>query len=255
MNHKYLLFILTIFGVLTLMFSFDKVSAKTIIKTGYCGTTENGLDGTNIKYELVDPDDDGKQYTLNLYGTGKNEQYQMDWDTSIPGYRVNAPYSKEDGKYYNITKINIGEGITHVSYGSFCGIEVKSLKLPKSLQYIDSWAFNGNNLKNITIPDKVKKIGEYAFYKLGDSVNNVTIGKNVSSIGYLAIPGIQKQLVIRSTKLSKKRISTIDNRGGLELRGYKMTVKVPKKKYSSYKKMLNKMNSNIKSQKIKFKKI
>ncbi|MBE5937975.1 MAG: hypothetical protein E7265_08095, partial [Lachnospiraceae bacterium] len=80
-------------------------------------------------------------------------------------------------------------------------------------------------------------------------LNKVTIGKNVAKIGAKAFYGCSKleTLIIKTTKLTVKKV-------GSKVFGKtpkKMTVKVPKKKFNAYKKMLIKRGVNKKA---KFKK-
>ena len=82
---------------------------------------------------------------------------------------------------------------------------------------------------------KVTEIGKNAFkgYKY---LTNVTIGSNVKKIGKNAFYGCKKlkTITIKSTKLTKKSIGSNAFKGTYK----KPTVKVPKKKYKTYKTIL-----------------
>lgn len=56
------------------------------------------------------------------------------------------------------------EGIKGIGYGTFTGCtNLKTVKLPSTLEYIDSYAFSETGIEEITIPKSVTKIGMEAF--------------------------------------------------------------------------------------------
>ena len=95
---------------------------------------------------------------------------------------------------------------------------------------------------------KVTAIEKNAFKK-NKKMKSVTIGKNVRKIGKKAFYGCKKlkKLTIKSTKLTTKKVGS----KAFGKTPKKMTVKVPKKKFKAYKKMLIKRGVNKKA---KFKK-
>ncbi len=56
------------------------------------------------------------------------------------------------------------EGIKGIGYGTFTGCaNLKTVKLPSTLEYIDAYAFSETGIEEITIPKSVTKIGMEAF--------------------------------------------------------------------------------------------
>ena len=115
---------------------------------------------------------------------------------------------------------------------------------------IEKNAFKNNKkLKTLKLGKNVTAIGSQAFYGC-KNLKTVTIGKNVSKIGSKAFYGCGKlkTLIIKSEKLTTGKIG----KKAFSKTSKSMTVKVPKKKYKSYKTMLIKRGVNKKA---KFKKI
>lgn len=111
-------------------------------------------------------------------------------------------------------------------------------------------AFKGNkNIKSVTIGKNVKTIDKSAFEGC-KQLTSVTIGKSVTMIGTKAFYGCTrlKTLTIKSTKLTAKKIGS----KAFSKTPKSMTVKVPKKKFKTYKSMLIKKGVNKKG---KFKKM
>jgi hypothetical protein len=78
------------------------------------------------------------------------------------------------GTLNNLTHVNIGNTITHIGAQAFDTANLSSVKLPDSLEVIDSWAFSGNlNMSSIEIPDSVTSIGSGAFWS--SSPTSITI--------------------------------------------------------------------------------
>lgn len=114
---------------------------------------------------------------------------------------------------------------------------------------IEKNAFYGcKKLKTVKIGKNVKMIGAKAFYKC-KKLKAVTIGKKVRKIGKKAFYGCSKlkKLIIKSTKLTKKRVG----KKAFGKTPKRMTVKILKKKFKLYKSMLIKRGVNKKA---KFKK-
>ena len=149
---------------------------------------------------------------------------------------------------------------------------IKSVSIGKNVKTIGASAFyKCTKLKTVTFGSNVTSIGDKAFYKctaltktslpsmvktIGKSafegckkVTSVTIGKSVEKIGEKAFYGCSKvkTLTIQSTKLTTKKIGN----KAFTKTPKSMTVKVPKKKFKTYKSMLIKKGVNKKA---KFKK-
>lgn len=108
--------------------------------------------------------------------------------------------------------IILPENVTNIASEAFRDSRrLKEIKLPASLEVIGSYAFAGTGLTSITIPDNVSEMGDRGLQscqflthiKLGDkltyvpecwaeycdNIEEVTIGKNISTIGWRAFRG------------------------------------------------------------------
>lgn len=110
------------------------------------------------------------------------------------------------------------------------------------------------NAKTITIPATIKVKGvTYKVTKIADNsfrnnkkITEITIGKNIVSIGKNAFYGCKKlkTITIRSKKLTSKTVSKNAFKGLTRI----TTIKVPKNKLTAYKKLLKKkgLSSKVK---------
>lgn len=74
------------------------------------------------------------------------------------GLRRNYRYGDENGN------LVIPEGYRFIGYGSFeDGVNIKSVKLPESLQVIDANAFHGTSITSIVLPENVDDVRTDAF--------------------------------------------------------------------------------------------
>ncbi len=124
----------------------------------------------------------------------------------------------------NITKVSIGKNVTYIGKNAFLGCaKLKTVTLGNNVTTIADKAFyNCTKLKAIIIPAKVTLIGKQAFGKC----------KNL------------KTITIKTSKLTDKKI------GAKAFKGIhsKATIKVPKKKVDTYKKLLKKKGIGSKVQ-------
>jgi len=154
----------------------------------------------------------------------------------------------KNNKY--IKKVIIGNNIITIGDNAFYGCKkLKTVKFGKNVKIIGNKAFyKCSALTKITIPSKVKTIGKSAFEGC-KKLKTVTIGKSVTKIGAKAFYGCSKikTLTIKSSKLTTKKIGSKT----FSKTSKSMTVKVPKKKFKTYKSMLIKRGVNKKA---KFKK-
>lgn len=110
------------------------------------------------------------------------------------------------------------------------------------------------NAKTITIPATIKVKGvTYKVTKIADNsfrnnkkITEITIGKNIVSIGKNAFYGCKKlkTITIRSKKLTSKTVSKNAFKGLTRI----TTIKVPRKEFTAYKKLLKKkgLSSKVK---------
>lgn len=189
--------------------------------------------------------------TYDITGTITAANYAI---TVNPGVLTikEAPKAKEEEKapkkgakikdakklaYYKVTKVGTKAGkVGTVEYIKPVNKKKKTVSIPSTIT-VDG------------IKYKVTGIASNAF-KNNKYVTKVTIGKNVTTIKSKAFYGCKKlkTLIIKTTKLSIKKIGS----KAFSKTPKTMTVKVPKKKYKSYKSMLVKRGVNKKA---KFKKI
>ncbi len=160
-------------------------------------------------------------------------------------YKVTA-IEKNAFKNAKITKLTIGNNIETIGDNAFSGCKkLKSVKFGKNVTTIGNKAFyKCTSLTKVTIPAKTKTIGKSAFEGC-KKVTSVTIGKNVSKIDSKAFYGCSKlkTLTIKSSKLTTKKIGS----KAFSKTSKSMTVKVPKKKFKTYKSMLIKRGVNKKA--------
>lgn len=96
----------------------------------------------------------------------------------------------------------------------------------------------------MTIGSNVTSIGKSAFEKC-TKLKSVTLSKNVESIGKNAFKDCKKlkKITIKSTKLDADGVK----KGAFSGINKKVVVKVPKSKYSAYKKLLRSKGLNKKA--------
>lgn len=76
-----------------------------------------------------------------------------------------------------------GKPVTKIGYGAFQDSRIKSVTIPETVTYIDSYAFNNcESLEEIIVPDSVTYIGTQAFYSCG-SLKRVIIPESVTDAG------------------------------------------------------------------------
>ncbi|MCM1161740.1 MAG: leucine-rich repeat protein [Roseburia sp.] len=127
--------------------------------------------------------------------------------------------------------------VTSIADGAFKDDKtIQSVKMGKFVKAIGANAFSGcSKLKKVTLPSNATTIGNKAFYKC-TSLTSITIPSKISKIGSKAFYGCKKlkKITIKTTKLSKSKVGSQAFKGIAA----KATIKVPKKKLSTYKKML-----------------
>lgn len=129
-------------------------------------------------------------------------------------YQVTSIAPKAFGNNIKVTKVTIGKHVKTIGTSAFSGCKkLKSVSMGANVTTINKRAFyKCGKLTKITIPAKVSKIGEETFFTC----------KQLKSI------------TIKSTKLTSKKIG----KGAFKNIYSKTTIKVPKSKLKSYKKIL-----------------
>lgn len=131
-------------------------------------------------------------------------------------YKVTSIAAKAFKGYKKLSKVTIGNNVKTIGKEAFSGCKkLKTVKMGSKVTTIGNKAFyNCSKLTSITIPSKVTKIGKSAFEKC----------KKL------------KTVTIKTKKLTAKKV------GAKAFKSIKSTatIKVPKKKYKTYKSMLYK---------------
>lgn len=96
-----------------------------------------------------------------------------------------------------------------------------------------------SRLTTVSIGHNVSVIGKNAFYKC-KKLKKVTIGTGLTQINPGAFRGVKKGCTITIKSLKLKRVSS-----RIDQSVSRMTVRVPKKKYSAYKKLLRKKSKSV----------
>lgn len=127
--------------------------------------------------------------------------------------------------------------------------KITKVVIGKNIKTIGKEAFRGcTKLKTVTMGANVKKIGDKSFYKC-TALTKITIPASVTTIGKYAFYGCKKlgTITIKTTKLTTKRV------GKQAFKGVKSNVRVitPKKKYTTYKKLLKARGVSAKAKFIK----
>ena len=161
--------------------------------------------------------------------------------------------TSDDGKAtYKVTTADLTNGT--VTYVAPTNKKATTVTIPDTVVMdgvtykvtsVEKGAFKNNKkIKKVTIGKNVKTIGKSAFEGC-KKVTSVTIGKNVSKIDSKAFYGCSKlkTLTIKSSKLTTKKIGS----KAFTKTPKSMTVKVPKKKFKTYKSMLIKRGVNKKA--------
>ncbi len=104
--------------------------------------------------------------SLNITGDGymPNDLYDESWHSVLP----NTCY---------LTSVTIGEGVKSIMNGAFAGeSELKSVKLPDSLEIIGEGAFTGTGISNVTIPSNVKAVSVSQFESA--AITNINVSSD-----------------------------------------------------------------------------
>ena len=199
-------------------------------QTGEAGTTGNagGDSGTasqtGVQEDEIQTDDHRTGY-YEVSGSGTvtfvlpvSNAVKVDVPATVSMNGVTYSVTEiEDGAFENSAKlqtVKVGSNVTRIGENAFSGCrKLKSVSLPAGLKVIGAEAFRKcTSLNSIVIPARVSKIGKGAFY------------------------GCKKLKVLsfKTSLLSKKNVGAKAFKGIYS----KALIKVPKNKYSTYKKML-----------------
>ena len=152
-------------------------------------------------------------------------------------YKVTAIANNAFANNKKITKVTIGSNVKTIGKKAFYKCtKLKTVKIGKNVTTIGSNAFYGcSKLSAVSLGSKVTTISDKAFYKC-TSLTKITLPSKVKKIGKQAFYGCKKlkSITIKTTKLTKKNVGSSAFKGIYA----KATIKVPKNKLTSYKKIL-----------------
>ena len=156
--------------------------------------------------------------------------------------RVNTCFRVGNLKY----RITANQVVT--CYGT-TNSRVTKISIPSTVRYngvtyrvTSIWANafkNKSRLTTVSIGHNVSVIGKNAFYKC-KKLKKVTIGTGLTQINLGAFRGVKKGCTITIKSLKLKKVSS-----RIDQSVSRMTVRVPKRKYSAYKKLLRKKSKSV----------
>ena len=170
---------------------------------------------SNGEYEVLSINEDGGtvEYVGNIE-SAKTVKIPNTITVNNKTYKVTSIGEDAFEKDTKLTKVTIGSNITSIGANAF---------------------YDCKKLTTVSIGKNVTKIGEKAFYKCV-KLKTITIPSKVSSIGKQAFYSCKKlkTITIKTTKLTSKKVGSKAFKGIYS----KATIKVPKKKLNTYKKLL-----------------
>ena len=156
--------------------------------------------------------------------------------------RVNTCFRVGNLKY----RVTANQVVT--CYGT-TNSRVTKISIPSTVRYngvtyrvTSIWANafkNKSRLTTVSIGHNVSVIGKNAFYKC-KKLKKVTIGTGLTQINPGAFRGVKKGCTITIKSLKLKKVSS-----RIDQSVSRMTVRVPKRKYSAYKKLLRKKSKTV----------
>ena len=223
----------------------DEATGKATLPEGRVWQDANKAKGT-YRVTASDPTKGTVTYLAPL--DKKQATVTIPATATIDGvtYRVTAIEKNAFKNNRYIKRVIIGNNIITIGDDAFYGCKkLENVNFGENVKIIGNKAFcKCVTLAKVTIPSKVKTIGKQAFYAC-KKLKSATIGKGVAKIGSKVLYGCSKMktLTIKSSKLTAKKIGS----KAFSKTPKKMTVKVPKKKFKAYKKMLIKRGVNKKA--------
>lgn len=179
---------------------------------------------------------------------GSNKFYVEKTTTSTPtpappsSVRVNTCFRVGNLKY----RVTANQVVT--CYGTN-NSRVTKISIPSTIRYngvtyrvTSIWANafkKKSRLTTVSIGHNVSVIGKNAFYKC-KKLKKVTIGTGLTQINPGAFRGVKKGCTITIKSLKLKRVSS-----RIDQSVSRMTVRVPKRKYTAYKKLLRKKSKTV----------
>ncbi|MBR1598679.1 MAG: leucine-rich repeat protein [Lachnospiraceae bacterium] len=207
-------------------------STGTGDNTNQSGSTETGETINHSKGETIVSKEDGATYNVTEDTSGKQTvEYNAASNTSSSNTEKTVVIPEQ------VTIDNVTYQVTSIANNAFKNNStIETVKISDNIVSVGNSAFaNCSKLKKVEIGAKVETIGAQAFANC-KKLNTVTIGKSVKKIGKKAFYGDKKisKFTINTSKLTASSVG----KNAFSKTSSKMTVKVPKKKVSAYKKLL-----------------
>ncbi len=228
------------------LISADELKVLTDAETKHMELADAALIGTSVKAK-----DGSATYKITAAANGEVEVSYTKPATKKTTVTIPATVTLEDGTvakvtsieakaFYKNTKVKtvtIGNNVKSIGKQAFdkCS-KLTTVKNGKNVEKIETNAFaNCKKLKNISLSSNLTTIGTKAFYKC-ISLKKITIHAKVNKIGKQAFYGCKslKTITIKTTKLTKKNVGKNAFKGIHS----KAKIKVPSKKYKTYKSLL-----------------
>lgn len=167
----------------------DETDPETQVFVDDKNTVTEDTDQSNIKWKIVDSNEDGMDDTLVISGNGDMENY--DGAKYTPWF----PYAN------NISSVIIENGVTSVGMCSFEDFKnLENVSFGNSIKLIGQSAFeNCVNIKKVTIPDGVIKINGSAFEGCS-SLEKIAIPDTITDIGMRAFYNCKKLTYVKMSK-------------------------------------------------------
>lgn len=153
-----------------------------------------------------------------------------------------APYNKKIAVANvpdNVVIDNVSYKVTSIAANAFKNSKtLRKVTIGRNTVTIGAAAFSGcKKLRNVTMGANITSVGSKAFYKC-TALKKLTVPANVKKIGAMAFYccGKLKRITFKTTKLTAKKVGS----KAFAKIHKKAVVKVPKKVFKSYKKMLRK---------------
>ena len=167
----------------------DETDPETQVFVDDKNTVTEDTNQSNIKWKIVDSNEDGMDDTLVISGNCDMENY--DGAKYTPWF----PYAN------NISSVIIENGVTSVGMCSFEDFKnLENVSFGNSIKLIGQSAFeNCVNIKKVTIPDGVIKINGSAFEGCS-SLEKIAIPDTVTDIGMRAFYNCKKLTYVKMSK-------------------------------------------------------
>ncbi|MCM1180913.1 MAG: leucine-rich repeat domain-containing protein [Clostridium sp.] len=194
------------------------------------------VDGNNYKVSSVE---NGKKAVTYTSGDKNAKKVVIPATVKINGeeYKVTTIANGAFSGSKKLTTVTIGKNVTSIEDKAFYKCTaLKKVTIPANVTKIGKQAFSGcKKLATVTIGKNVTSIGDKAFYQC-TALKKITIPAKVNKIGKQAFYGCKnlKTITIKTSKLTNKNVGSKAFKGIAS----KATIKVPKKKLASYKKIL-----------------